>query len=194
MTKPDGSPVEVARTWLLSALDGGGWTEAEAIEAAREAAGVSARALTTARGRLVSDGRVEKRKAGRGAWSYRLVGRVPESEPAPESESEAAPDHEAEPAASPEAGGGPAVPEVPERFAATLRFLAGAPVPEDFDRMAFIQSWMWQLRNAVERDGPRLMAAPNDDPTLDCFLVKVALDTLARDCGYSLTISRLDRR
>ena len=91
----------------------------------------------------------------------------------------------------PEAGG---VPAVPERYAATLRFLAGAPVPEDFDRMAFIQSWMWQLRNAVERDGPRLMAAPNDDPTLDCFLVKVALDTLARDCGYSLTISRLDRR
>ncbi len=102
------------------------WTEAEAIEAAREAAGVSARALTTARGRLVRDGRVEKRKAGRGAWSYRLVGRVPESEAAsPEAESEAAPGHEAEPAASPEAGGGPAVPEIPERFAATLRFLAG---------------------------------------------------------------------
>ena len=93
---------------------------------------------------------------------------------------------EAEPAASPEAGGGPAVPEVPERFAATLRFLAGAPVPEDFDRMAFIQSWMWQLRNAVERDGPRLMAAPNDDPDLDRFLVKVALETLARDCDYEL--------
>ena len=92
----------------------------------------------------------------------------------------------AEPAASPEAGGGPAVPEVPERFAATLRFLAGAPAPEDFDRMAFIQSWMLQLRNAVERDGPRLMAAPNDDPTLDFFLVEVALDTLARDCGYML--------
>ena len=135
MTKPDGSPVEVARTWLLSALDGGGWTEAEAIEAAREAAGVSARALTTARGRLVRDGRVEKRKAGRGAWSYRLVGRVSESEPAPESESEAAPGHEAEPAASPEAGGGPAVPEVPERFAATLHALTvpamAKDVPED---------------------------------------------------------------
>ena len=116
MTKPDGSPVEAASAWLLSVLDGGGWTEAEAIEAAREAAGVSARALTTARGRLVRDGRVEKRKAGRGAWSYRLVGRSPESEaagPGPE------------PAASPDAGGGPAVPEVPERFAATLRLLAG---------------------------------------------------------------------
>ena len=135
MTKPDGSPVEVARTWLLSVLDGGGWTEAEAIEAAREAAGVSARALTTARGRLVCNGLVEKRKAGRGAWSYRLVGRVPESEPAPESESEAAPGPEAEPAASPEAGGGPAVPEIPERFAATLHALTvpamAKDVPED---------------------------------------------------------------
>ena len=96
---------------------------------------------------------------------------------------------EAEPAASPEAGASPAVPEVPEvpeRFAATLRFLAGAPAPEDFDRMAFILPWMLQLRNAVERDGPRLMAAPNDDPTLDCILVNVALETLARDCGYML--------
>ena len=124
MTKPDGSPVEVARTWLLSALDGGGWTEAEAIEAAREAAGVSARALVTARGRLVRDGRVEKRKAGRGAWSYRLVGRVPESEAA---------SPEAEPAASLEAGASPAVPEIPERFAATARLLAGPSMqaPDD---------------------------------------------------------------
>ena len=126
MTKPDGSPVEAASAWLLSVLDGGGWTEAEAIEAAREAAGVSARALTTARGRLVRDGRVEKRKAGRGAWSYRLVGRPPESEaagPGPE------------PAASPDAGGGRAVPEVPERFAATLHALTvpamAKDVPED---------------------------------------------------------------
>ena len=126
MTKPDGSPVEVARTWLLSALDGGGWTEAEAIEAAREAAGVSARALTTARARLVCNGLVEKRKAGRGAWSYRLVGRVPESEAA---------SPEAEPAASLEAGASPAVPESPERFAATARVLAGpsmqAAVPNE---------------------------------------------------------------
>ena len=113
MTKLDGSPVEAAGAWLLSMLDGGGWTEAEAVEAAREAAGVSARALTTARGRLVKDGRVEKRKAGRGAWSYRLVGRVPESL----AESEAA--------ASPAA---PEAPEIPERFAATLRVLAGAPM------------------------------------------------------------------
>ena len=128
MTKPDGSPVEAARSWLLSVLDGGGWTEAEAIEAAREAAGVSARALTTARGRLVRDGLVEKRKAGRGAWSYRLVGRVPESE--------AAPVPEPEPAASPEAGGGPAVPGVPERYAATARFLTApsmqAAVPHEW--------------------------------------------------------------
>ena len=114
MRKPDGSPVEAASAWLLSVLDGGGWTEAEAVEAAREAAGVSARALTTARGRLVKDGAIEKRKAGRGAWCYRLAGRVPESE-----------------AASPEAAGVRAVPEapeVPERFAATLRVLAGAPM------------------------------------------------------------------
>ena len=73
MTKPDGSPVEAARTWLLSVLDGGRWVSAVAIEAEREAAGVSARALTTARGRLVRDGRIEKHKAGRGAWSYRLA-------------------------------------------------------------------------------------------------------------------------
>ena len=83
MTKADGSPVEAAGAWLLSVLDGGGWAEAEAIEAEREAAGVSARALTTARGRLVQDGRIEKHKAGRGAWRYRLAGRVPESGPAP---------------------------------------------------------------------------------------------------------------
>ena len=108
MTKLDGSPVEAAGAWLLSMLDGGGWTEAEAVEAAREAAGVSARALTTARGRLVKDGRVEKRKAGRGAWCYRLAGRVPESL----AESEAA--------ASPAA---PEAPEIPERFAATMRVL-----------------------------------------------------------------------
>ena len=111
MRKPDGSPVEAASAWLLSVLDGGGWTEAEAVEAAREAAGVSARALTTARGRLVKDGAIEKRKAGRGAWCYRLAGRVPESE-----------------AASPEAAGVRAVPEVPERFTETLRVLAGAPM------------------------------------------------------------------
>ena len=103
MMKPDGSPVEAAGAWLLSVLDGGGWAEAEAIEAEREAAGVSARALTTARGRLVQDGRIEKHKAGRGAWSYRLAGRVPESlAPAP----------------------GPELGAVPARFAATARFLA----------------------------------------------------------------------
>ena len=107
------SPGEVAQAWLLSKLDGGGWMEAEALEAAREAAGVSARALTTARGRLVEEGRVEKRKAGRGAWSYRLVGRAPGPGPAPE------------PEAAPDAGG---VPAVPARFAATLRLLAGAPM------------------------------------------------------------------
>ena len=113
MTKPDGSPVEAAGAWLLSVLDGGGWAEAEAIEAAREAAGVSARALTTARGRLVQDGRIEKHKAGRGAWRYRLAERVPESGPAPES---LAPESEPEP--------GPELVTVPARFAATARFLA----------------------------------------------------------------------
>ena len=110
MTEMDGSPVEAAGAWLLSMLDGGGWTEAEAVEAAREAAGVSARALTTARGRLVKDGRVEKRKAGRGAWCYRLAGRVPES------------------LAESEAAASPAAPEIPERFAATLRVLVGTPM------------------------------------------------------------------
>ena len=115
MTKLDGSPVEAAGAWLLSMLDGGGWTEAEGVEAAREAAGVSARALTTARGRLVKNGRVEKRKAGRGAWCYRLAGRVPESL-APESEAAPGPEAAASPAA-------PEAPEIPERFAATLRVL-----------------------------------------------------------------------
>ena len=110
MTKPGGSPVEAAGAWLLSVLDGGGWAEAEAIEAAREAAGVSARALTTARGRLVRDGRIEKHKAGRGAWSYRLAGRVPESlAPAP----------------------GPELGAVPARFAATARFLADPSMAAD---------------------------------------------------------------
>ena len=78
----------------------------------REAAGVSARALTTARGRLVEEGRVEKRKAGRGAWSYRLVGRAPGPRPAPE----------------PEAAPAPGRCTVPARFAATARLLAGAPM------------------------------------------------------------------
>ena len=135
MTKPDGSPVEAAGAWLLSVLDGGGWAEAKAIEAAREAAGVSARALTTARGRLVQDGRIEKHKAGRGAWRYRLAERVPESGPAPES---LAP---------------PATVTVPARFAATARFLADPA-----------------------------MAAPE----LHQMRVGVALDMLAKDCGYKL--------
>ncbi len=138
MTKPDGSPVEHARTWLLSVLDGGGWAEAEAIEAAREAAGVSARALTTARGRLVQDGRIEKHKAGRGAWRYRLAERVPESGPAPES-------------LAPEPG--PGLVTVPARFAATARFLADPA-----------------------------MAAPE----LHQMRVGVALEKLAKDCGYTL--------
>ena len=90
--------------------------EAEAIEAEREAAGVSARALTTARGRLVQDGRIEKRKAGRGAWRYRLAERVPESGPAPESLA---------PAPSPE------LVTVPARFAATARFLADPAMAAD---------------------------------------------------------------
>ena len=136
MTKPDGSPVEVAGAWLLSVLDGGGWAEAEAIEAAREAAGVSARALTTARGRLVQDGRIEKHKAGRGAWRYRLAERVPESGPAPES-------------LAPEPG--PELVTVPARFAATARFLADPAMAE-----------LQQMR------------------------VGVALDMLAKDCGYKL--------
>ena len=138
MTKADGSPVEAAGAWLLSVLDGGGWAEAEAIEAEREAAGVSARALTTARARLVRDGRVEKHKAGRGAWSYRLAERVPESGPAPES-------------LAPEPG--PELGAVPARFAATARFLADPA-----------------------------MAAPE----LQQMRVGVALDMLAKDCGYSL--------
>ena len=133
MTKPDGSPVEAAGAWLLSVLDGGGWAEAEAIEAEREAAGVSARALTTARGRLVQDGRIEKHKAGRGAWRYRLAGRVPESGPAP------AP--------------GPELVTVPARFAATARFLAD----------------------------PAMAAAE-----LHQMRVGVALEKLAKDCGYTL--------
>ena len=179
------APGAQVRAWLLDMLPvAPGWKTAGVLEAARVEAGIGKRALRTARERLLADGAIEKDRDGfQGPFRYRRVER------AAVAESEAAP--------GPEAAGVRAVPEapeIPERFAATLRFLAGAPVPEDFDRMAFIQSLMSQLRNAVERDGPRLMAAPNDDPTLDCFLVKVALDTLARDCGYSLTIRRLDRR
>ena len=153
------APGPQVRAWLLDMLPvAPGWKTAGELEAARVEAGIGKRALRTARERLLADGAIEKGRDGfQGRFRYRRAER------AAVAESEAAPGHEAEPAASPEAGGGPAVPEVPERFAATLRFLAGAPVPEDFDRMAFIQSWMWQLRNAVERDGPRLMAAPNDD-------------------------------
>ena len=57
---------------------------------------------------------------------------------------------EAEPAASPEAGGGPAV---PERFAATARFVTSPPMQA---------------------------AIP------DKAVVYVALETLAKDCGYML--------
>ena len=112
MTKAEGSPVEVTGAWLLSVLDGGGWREAEAIEAERAAAGVSARALTTARGRLVRDGRVEKRKAGRGAWSYRMVERVPPPEPAPAPEA-ADPAPDPEPAARLLRGSGAIRPDGP---------------------------------------------------------------------------------
>ena len=65
---------------------------------------------------------------------------------------------EAEPAAKRDAGGGPAMPEVPERFAATLRFLAG----------------------------PSMQAAVPHE-----LAVYVALETLARDCGYELGPIRL---
>ena len=60
---------------------------------------------------------------------------------------------EAEPAASPEAGASPAVPEVPERFAATARFVTSPPMQA---------------------------AIP------DKAVVYVALETLAKDCGYML--------
>ena len=80
-------------------------------------AGIGKRALHTARERLLADGAVEEGRDGfQGPWRYRRAERaaVAESE-----------------AASPEAAGVRAVPEapeIPERFAATLRILAGAPM------------------------------------------------------------------
>ena len=64
---------------------------------------------------------------------------------------------EPEPAASLEAGASPAVPEIPERFAATLRLLAGPS-----------------------------MQAPDDaaGAAIGAGAVQDALATLAKDCGY----------
>lgn len=158
MTKAEGSPVEVAGAWLRSVLDGGGWREAKAIEAERAAAGISARALTTARGRLVRDGRVEKRKAGRGAWSYRLVERVPPPEPAPAPEA-------ADPEPDPEPAG--RLLEVPERFAQTARLLACPAlvkdVPEDWAVLHALQTLAADCGYRLEKESwqssynPKLM-------------------------------------
>ena len=143
------APGVQVRAWLLDMLPvAPGWKTAGELEAARVEAGIGKRALRTTRERLLADGAIEKGRDGfQGRFRYRRAER------AAVAESEAAPGHEAEPAASPEAGGGPAVPEIPERFAATLRWLAG----------------------------PSMQAAE-----LSGMAVSVALETLAKDCGYSI--------
>ena len=125
------APGAQVRAWLLDMLPvAPGWKTAGELEAARVEAGIGKRALRTTRERLLADGAIEKGRDGfQGRFRYRRAER------AAVAESEAAPGPEAEPAASLEAGGGPAVPEVPERFAATLRLLAGpsmrAAVPNE---------------------------------------------------------------
>ena len=120
------APDAQVRAWLLDMLPvAPDWKAANALEAARMEAGIGKRALRTARERLLADGAIEKGRDGfQGRFRYRRAA-VAESVPGPGPE----------PAASPEAGGGRAVPEVPERFAATLRFLAGpsmqAAVPNE---------------------------------------------------------------
>ena len=122
------APGAQVRAWLLDILPvAPDWKAANALEAARREAGIGKRALRTARERLLADGAIEKGRDGfQGRIRYRR---------AAVAESEAVPDPGPEPAASPEAGGGRTVPEVPERFAATLRFLAGpsmrAAVPHE---------------------------------------------------------------
>ena len=112
------APGEAVHAWLLDVLPiAPGWKTARELEAEREAAGVSARALRTARERLLADGAIEKGRDGfQGPYRYRRAERAAVAESL--AESEAAPGPEA--AASPAA---PEAPEIPERFAATLRVL-----------------------------------------------------------------------
>lgn len=66
------APGERVRAWLLDVLRDGAWKTARELEAEREAAGVSARALRTARERLLADGTIEKGRDGfQGPWRYR---------------------------------------------------------------------------------------------------------------------------
>lgn len=119
------APDAQVRAWLLDMLPvAPDWKTANALEAARMEAGIGKRALRTARERLLADGAIEKGRDGfQGRFRYRR---------AAVAESEAGPGPGPEPAASPEAGGGRAV---PGRFAATARFLAGpsmqAAVPHE---------------------------------------------------------------
>ena len=66
------APGEAVRAWLLNVLPfAPGWKTARELEAQREAAGVSARALRTARERLLADGAIEKGRDGfQGPWRY----------------------------------------------------------------------------------------------------------------------------
>ena len=67
------APGEAVRAWLLDVLPfAPAWKTARELEAEREAAGVSARALRTARERLLADGAIEKGRDGfQGPWRYR---------------------------------------------------------------------------------------------------------------------------
>lgn len=77
------APGERVRAWLLYVLRDGDWKTAREIEAEREAAGVSARALRTARERLLADNSIEKRRDGfQGPWVYALdLGKPPDFPP-----------------------------------------------------------------------------------------------------------------
>ena len=73
------APGEAVHAWLLDVLPvAPGWKTARELEAEREAAGVSARALRTARERLLADGAIEKGRDGfQGPWRYRRAGHPP---------------------------------------------------------------------------------------------------------------------
>lgn len=67
------APGEAVRAWLLDVLPfAPRWKTARELEAEREAVGVSARALRSARERLLADGTIEKGRDGfQGPWRYR---------------------------------------------------------------------------------------------------------------------------
>ena len=76
------APSARVRAWLLDVLPfAPGWMTARALEAARAEAGIGARALRTARERLLADGTIEKGRDGfQSPWRYRRAGYPTERE------------------------------------------------------------------------------------------------------------------